>query len=77
LQHAASNWTDLELNTAILALCDEIPPARMAACSRALEHCRRHTPRGTPAFLLSEMRHALQLDMDSNPPFAAGRLSNR
>jgi hypothetical protein len=77
LHAIAPDWTDAELNTAIVALCDEMPPARMAACSRALEHCRRHTPRGTPAFLLSEMRRVLRLDMESNPPFAGGRLSNR
>lgn len=53
-------WTDAELDESILKLCDEIPRARMVACSRALEYCRRATPRGTPATLLAAMRGALQ-----------------
>ena len=53
-------WTDAELDESILKLCDEFPDARMASCSRAVEHCRRSTARGTPLTLLMAMRAALQ-----------------
>jgi hypothetical protein len=53
-------WTEAELDESILTLCDEFPDARMATCSRAVEHCRQSTPRGTPEMLLTAMRGALQ-----------------
>lgn len=55
-------WTDAELDESILKLCDEFPDSRMVACARAMEHCRRSTPRGTPAELLTAMRGVLQLE---------------
>jgi hypothetical protein len=58
-------WTDTELDESILILCDEFPDARMSACSRALEHCRRSTPHGTRGSLLAAMRDTLRLDMES------------
>jgi hypothetical protein len=57
-----SAWTDTELDDSILKLCDEFPYSRMAACSRALEHCRRNTPRGTRESLLTAMREKLVLE---------------
>jgi hypothetical protein len=60
-----SEWTDAELDESILKLCNEFPDARMIACSRALEHCRRTTPRGTPESLLTAMRDTLRLDVES------------
>ena len=57
-----SQWTPAELDTAILALCDELPQPRMVACWRALEHCRLHTRRGTAAYLVAEMRHVLRTE---------------
>ncbi|HVS52373.1 MAG TPA: hypothetical protein VHD62_08460 [Opitutaceae bacterium] len=62
---ATSSWTEAELDESILTLCDELPSARMAACSRAVEHCRRWTPRGTPESLLGAMREVLRRDMES------------
>jgi hypothetical protein len=67
-------WTDAELDSAILVLCNEIPPVRMVACWRALEHCRRYTPRGTTASLLADMRLALRVDTDQ-PGFWQGRVA--
>jgi hypothetical protein len=58
-------WTDTELDDSIVTVCDEFPDALMAACSRALEHCRQSTPRGTPASLLTAMRDRLRLDVES------------
>lgn len=60
MQFSSPAWSDAELDESILILCDEFPDARMAACSRAVEHCRRTTPRGTPDTLLTAMRTALQ-----------------
>jgi hypothetical protein len=60
-----SAWTDTELDESILILCDEFPRAGMAACSRALEYCRRSIPRGTFQSLLAAMRATLRLDMES------------
>jgi hypothetical protein len=77
VQDAAPDWTDAELDTAILVLCDENPPVRMVTCWRALEHCRRHTPRGTPASLLVEMRHVLRLDMQTHPAFGHRSVAGR
>lgn len=65
---ARTGWTEAELDEAILKLCDEFPHARMAACSRAIEYCRRSTPRDTPEMLLTAMRGALQRDEGSCPP---------
>jgi hypothetical protein len=62
---AWSAWTERELDESILRLCDEFPDVRMAACSRALEHCRRSTPRGTRESLLTAMRDTLRLEMQS------------
>jgi hypothetical protein len=60
-----SAWTDGELDEAILGLCDEFPRAGMAACSRALEHCRKSTPRGTSQSLVAAMRGHLRRDVES------------
>lgn len=62
-----SVWTDAELDESILKLCDEFPTARMADCSRALEHCRRLTPHGEPESLLTAMRASLRQRMESQP----------
>jgi hypothetical protein len=59
-----SVWTDKELDESILKLCDEFPDARMAACSRALEHCRRTVPFGTSESLLTAMRGSLLLESE-------------
>jgi hypothetical protein len=69
---ARSEWNDAELNTAILTLCDEIPGARMVSCWRALDHCRRSTPRGTPESLLAEMRETLRRDIETQQSVLAG-----
>lgn len=53
-------WTDAELDECVLKLCDEFPDSRMIACSRAVEYCRRKTPRGSAETLLSAMRGVLQ-----------------
>lgn len=60
-------WTEVELDESILTLCDEFPEVRMAECSRAVEHCRRSTPRGTPEMLLTAMRGALQHEQALSP----------
>ena len=60
-----SPWTEVELDDSILTLCVEFPDAKMAACSRALEHCRRSTPPGTADSLLSAMRDTLRRDADA------------
>jgi hypothetical protein len=58
-----SEWSKTELDDSILSLCDEFPEARMTSCSRALEHCRRCTPRSTPEALRAAMREILKLEM--------------
>jgi hypothetical protein len=60
-------WTDAELDECILKLCDEFPDSRMAACSRALEFCRRATPHGPPEALLMAMRSVLQEEAAFQP----------
>ena len=64
-----SQWTDVELDESILKLCDEFPDARMAAFSRALEHCRHTTPRAGPDSLLNAMRDSLRMDRESQRYF--------
>lgn len=60
MEFAPQAWTDAELDESILKLCEEFPDARMIACARAIEYCRRTTPRGTPQTLHSAMRGELQ-----------------
>src|SRR5687767_4568093 len=59
-------WNETELTDAILTVCDEIPDTRMVACWRALEHCRRSTPHGTPESLLAAVRDTLRRDLASH-----------
>lgn len=66
MQLQPSAWTDAELNESILKLCDEFPMARMADCSRALEHCRRLTPPGTRESLLIAMRETLRRGIETS-----------
>lgn len=58
-------WSETELTDAIVTVCDESHFAPMLACWRALEHCRRFTPRGTPESLRSAMRTKLRDSMAS------------
>jgi hypothetical protein len=69
MDFSSPGWTDAELDESILKLCDEFPDSPMVACSRAIEYCRRMTPRGTPEQLLTAMRGALH----HGAPKAAGR----
>jgi len=62
-------WTDAELDESVLKLCDEFPATRMVECSRALEYCRRVTPRGSPESLHTAMREALRHGI-ALPPIA-------
>jgi hypothetical protein len=66
-----SGWTDTELTDAALLLCDELPATRMLACWRAVEYCRRTTPRGTPESLLDGMRTALREKLEINRSYLA------
>jgi hypothetical protein len=66
-----SAWTDVELDESILFLCEEFPHARLAECSRALEHCRRSTPRGTRLSLLVAMRESLRRQITAPRFYAA------
>jgi hypothetical protein len=61
-----SAWNETELTEAILTVCDETPAARMVACWRTLEHCRRWTPHGTPESLVAAMRETLHRDIGSS-----------
>jgi hypothetical protein len=61
-----AEWTDTELDDAIVKLCEEFPDARMSDLSRTLEHCRRTTPRGSPESLLAAMRAALRQGVPSS-----------
>jgi hypothetical protein len=56
-------WTEAELDDSILRLCLEFPDVRMVTCSRALEHCRLNTARGSRQTLLVEMRAQLQREV--------------
>lgn len=65
---AQSQWTETELDESILTLCDEFPDARLVAFARAVEHCRRTIPRGTPDSLVAAMRDTLRGDAESQGP---------
>jgi hypothetical protein len=58
-----SAWSDAELTEAIVTVCDESQFAPMLACWRALDHCRRLTPRGTTESLRAAMRARLSGSM--------------
>lgn len=72
---STTQWTTPELDEAILELLDgEFPNTRMLACARALEYCRRTTPRGTTDSLLVAMRSSLRWGAETSGPicFATG-----
>jgi hypothetical protein len=66
-----SAWTDSELDESILFLCEEFPRARLAEYSRAREHCRRSTPRGTHLSLLAAMRESVRGTVTSPRVYAS------
>lgn len=72
MELSSAIWTDSELDESILTLCDEFPAARMAACARAVEYCRRRTPHGSPEMLLVAMRGALQHEEAGQAPRHGG-----
>jgi hypothetical protein len=62
MRHQEDQWTDGQLDDAILTLCDEYPRAPIHSYSCAVEYCRREVPTGTLAALLIAMRDRLRLD---------------
>ena len=62
---SATAWSEAELDAAVLDLFAEFPNAPMAACARALEHCRHTVPPGAIAALSAAMRERLSLDPHS------------
>ena len=71
MESSPPDWTEAELDKCVLKLCDEFPDSRMVACARAVEYCRRMTPRGTPETLLTAMRGVLQQEAAFQAPSKA------